>query len=89
MELGEFITKLQEELIYINENEIDDFEIVVATNEDEYTICNGTAFVGGLEDTLMCDVLGNVAYSTIESIGNDLYDYLTRNDEEIIDVEFR
>lgn len=88
MELEEFIIKLQEELDYVHENEYDDFEILVTTNESEYTICNGTAFVGGLEDTLMCGVLGNVAYSTIESIGNDLYDYLSRNNEEIIDVQF-
>lgn len=88
MELEQFITKLQEELNYINENGYDDFEIHVTTNESNYIICNGTAFVGGLEDTLMCDVLGNVAYDTIESIGNDLYDHLTRNEEEIINVEF-
>jgi len=88
MELGQFITKLQEELDYINENGYDDFGILITTNKSDYTICNGTAFVGGLEDTLMCDVLDNVAYSTIESIGNDLYNYLTRNDEEIIDIEF-
>lgn len=88
MELGLFITKLQEELDYINENGYDDFEILVTTNESEYIICNGTAFIGGLEDSLMCDVLGNVAYSTIESIGNDLYNYLNNNNEVIECVEF-
>lgn len=88
MNIGEFITKLQTEMEYITTNNYDDFEIVVCTNENEYTICNGTAFVGGLEGTLMCDVLGNVAYNTIESIGEDLYDYISRSDEVIENVEF-
>lgn len=88
MEIGEYIKKLQEELDYAHENEFDDFEILVITDESEYTICPGTAFVGGLEDTLMCDVLGNVAYSTIESIGYDLFAYIDRNEEIIENVEF-
>lgn len=88
MRLEQFITKLQKILDYINEKDYDDFEILVTTNKDEYIICNETAFIGGLEDTLMCDVLGNVAYSTIESIGEDLYEYLSRNNEIIIDVMF-
>jgi hypothetical protein len=66
----------------------DYYSIIITTNNEEYEILRGTEFMGGLEDTLMCSELGNVAYSTIESIAEDLYNYLTKRLEVIKEVEY-
>jgi hypothetical protein len=59
--------------------------IIIVTNEDEYTIEDGESFVGGFPNTYMSELLGNVAYDSLESIGSAIYDYIVNELNETIE----
>jgi hypothetical protein len=61
----------------------------IETNDGEYSIEDGSYFVGGEEGTFMSELLGNVYYEDIEDIASAMYDYIVNTlHEEIIDVNF-
>lgn len=50
--------------------------VTIVTNEEEYTIEDGESYLGGLPNTYMSELLGNVAYDSLESAGLAVYDYI-------------
>ena len=81
MNFEEFKKKLTqyegEEIIYIRTLDNED-------DENEYTIEVGENFVGGLPDTYEFDMLGHIAYDSLEHIALDAYKYRTETLEEKI-----
>jgi len=62
-------------------------EVTITTNDGEYTIQDGSYFVGGEEGTFMSELLGNVYYDSLEDIAMSMYSYITNDlKEEIEDV---
>ena len=59
--------------------------ITIVTNEDEYTIEDGESFLGGLPNTYMSELLGNIAYDSLESAGLAVYDYIVNTLGETIE----
>lgn len=61
--------------------------LTIVTNEDEYIIEDGESFLGGSPDTYMSELLGNVAYPSLESAGLAVYDYLVNKlGETVVEV---
>ena len=61
--------------------------VTIVTAESSYTIEDGDSYVGGLPGTYMSEWLGNVSYSSLGTISNEIYVYITQElDEVIIDV---
>lgn len=59
--------------------------ITIITNEDEYTIEDGESFLGGLPNTYMSTLLGNIAYDSLESAGLAVYNYIVNTLGETIE----
>lgn len=59
-------------------------DVTIETNEGEYRIEDGDNYVGGLPGTYMCELLGNVSYSSLGAISNEVYNYVTQEMEEVI-----
>lgn len=62
---------LEDVLLLEDENYIE-----IETNEDTHTIEDGEAFISGTAGTYMSELLGNVSYNDLESITNDIYDFI-------------
>lgn len=70
MNKNEFLNKVME----IKESEIIE---VITNGEEEILIEQGDNFIGGRKETYMSSILGDVYYSSLDSIATALYDYLT------------
>lgn len=58
---------------------------VFLADDDEIAISPATDYIGGEEGYYMCDALGNIQYSNIEEICEDVMDFI--DDREILHVE--
>ena len=60
-------------------------EVSLSTEDLSIEIAGGDSFVGGTEDGYICDYLGNVQYSSIESVVDALMDSLSELEIEYLD----
>jgi hypothetical protein len=62
-------------------------KVTVETEQDTYTIEDGSYFVGGTKGTYMSELLGNVYYESLSSIALELYNYIVNKlKEKIINI---
>lgn len=78
MNRDEFLNEL---LQYDGENCI----TINYTDDMQTNIEDGGNFIGGIEGTWMSEILGNVYYQTLESIGIAVYNYITNELNETIE----
>jgi hypothetical protein len=69
--------------------ELEMSDIVKITMSDGYTFEIGVAsnWIGGSENGFMCELLGNIEYSTKESCVNAVFAYLKKEKMEIEEVD--
>lgn len=69
--------------------ELEMFDTVKLTMSDGYSFDIGVAsnWVGGSENGFMCELLGNVEYSSKESCVNAVFAYLKKENMEIEEVD--
>ena len=69
--------------------EMENTDVVHCTLSDGYSLDIGTSayWVGGSENGYMCDLLGNVEYSTKEGVVNALYAYLDTINASIEEID--
>lgn len=71
---------------FVNEVENNFFgEVTIVTNEDEYSIEDSENFIGGIEGCYTSELLGNVAYSNLKDISEEVYDYIVNTLKETIE----
>ena len=72
----------------IKELEVGNGISIQTKSGEEYDIQDGANFVGGDKGFFMSSMLGNVQYTEINEIVNDLFELINENGELILEVDY-
>ena len=81
----------REELIAeMKSTEISGQFYIITSEDDKYEIGCATNYIGGdsMEGSLISDLLGNVAYSNMGQMADDIIDFLAENGIYIVEIDY-